>query len=78
MKTVHVSSTMLKRLATLEFVRAVRRSTQLWPTVLDGDAWSALATPMQAALYADTQDDATSAPTAPSTEAKAIKRLSLR
>lgn len=57
MKRVRVTSATLKRLATLGIRDAAKRANQQWPPMLDVDAWTALAMPMQALLCADTQAD---------------------
>lgn len=57
MRRVRVTSATLKRLAALDVQEAARRASQQWPPMLDVDAWTALAMPMQAVLCADTQAD---------------------
>lgn len=55
MKKVRVTSATLKRLAMLGVRDAAKRASQQWPPILDVDAWTDLAMPMQALLCADTQ-----------------------
>lgn len=58
MKRVRVTSATLKRLAVLGVRDAAKRASQQWPPMLDVDAWTALAMPMQALLCSDTQAEA--------------------
>lgn len=58
MKRVRVTSAMLKRVALLGVRDAAKRASLQWPPILDADAWTVLAMPMQAALCTDTQTDA--------------------